>query len=56
VPEEIEEAIRKGIERGCLPCKTAWHIAEDFGIHKSKIGAICDALGIKIKPCQLGAF
>lgn len=56
VPSQIQEAIRKGLEDGRLPCKTAWKIAEAFSLRKMKIGAICDAMAIKIGPCQLGAF
>lgn len=56
VPSQIEEAIRKALKDGRLPCKSAWEIAEAFALHKMRMGTICDSLGIKISPCQLGAF
>lgn len=56
LPSSIQEAIRKELKDGRLPCKNAWEIAEIFSLHKMKIGAICDTMGIKIGPCQLGAF
>ncbi len=39
-----------------LSCFAVWHIAEDLEIGKMAVGNACEALGIKIKPCQLGAF
>jgi len=56
VPTWLEEAIRGGLVEHCLPCHRAWEIAEACGIHKMKVSAACDALKIKIRPCQLGAF
>ena len=56
VPPALEKAIRQALVNDRLPCKRAWEIAEALGIHKMKISAACNALGIKIRPCQLGAF
>jgi hypothetical protein len=53
---EIRRAIEGGLKDNRLPCRTVWDIAEQFGISKMKVSAVCDALDIKIKPCQLGAF
>lgn len=52
----LEKAIRRALVNDWLPCDIAWKIAETFRIHKMEVGAACDALGIKIRPCQLGAF
>jgi hypothetical protein len=52
----VVEAIRNGLVDGRLPCKTAWKIAADHDVRKMTVSAACEALGIKIKPCQLGAF
>ena len=54
--EQIVEAIRTKATEGRLPCAEAWQIADRFGVRKMVISAACEALGIKIKPCQLGAF
>ncbi len=56
VPQQIERAIQEGLENKRLPCRKAWDIANALQIHKIEVSAACDALGIKIGPCQLGAF
>lgn len=52
----LVEAIKAGLSAERLPCRTAWEIGDRFGVRKMTISAICEAEGIKIKPCQLGAF
>jgi len=56
VPPELEKAIRQGLQNGRLSCKAAWEISDDSGLHKMKVSGACNSLGIKIGPCQLGAF
>jgi len=56
VSPALEKAIRQALMNDRLPCKRAWEIAETLGIHKMNVSAACNALGIKIRPCQLGAF
>ena len=56
VPPELEKAILAGLVSERLPCKTAWDIAEELALRKMDVSAACDAMGVKIKPCQLGAF
>lgn len=51
-----ESAIRSKLVNDRLPCVAAWGIAEEFGISKMDVSSVCEALKIKIKPCQLGAF
>ena len=52
----LGDALRDGLVDDRLPCKTAWRIAAQFGVPKMTVSSACEALGIKIKPCQLGAF
>jgi hypothetical protein len=52
----LEDAIRGRLERGRLPCRAAWSLAESFKMPRLAVSAACEALGIKVKPCQLGAF
>ena len=52
----LKEAIREGLVEGRLPCEKAWDIASRLKVPKMKISGTCEAMGIKIKPCQLGAF
>jgi hypothetical protein len=58
MPQEpaLGDAIRDGLVDDRLPCQTAWRIAAQFGVPKMTVSSACDAMGIKIKPCQLGAF
>jgi hypothetical protein len=56
VPEEMEESIRSSLINGKLPCAAAWDIAPEMGIGKMAVSSACETLGVKIRPCQLGAF
>jgi len=56
VAPKLEKAIVASLVNDRLPCRSAWDIAKEFRIHKLKVSAACDAMKIKIRPCQLGAF
>jgi len=56
VAPELEAAIRSRLAGGRLPCAEAWRIADEFNLRKIDVSCAAEALGIKIKPCQLGAF
>ena len=53
---ELKKAVMDGLIGGKLPCRTAWNLAAQFNVSKIKVSNNCEAWGIKIKPCQLGAF
>ena len=53
---DLEQTIRDSLIDGRLPCHRAWEIASSYALSKMAVSAICEHLGIKIKPCQLGAF
>ena len=53
---ELEKAIRAALSDEKLACRDAWDIARQFQISKMAVSNACEALKIKIKPCQLGAF
>ncbi|PKN35372.1 MAG: hypothetical protein CVU61_03620 [Deltaproteobacteria bacterium HGW-Deltaproteobacteria-19] len=55
-PPDIERAIRAALRDGRLPCLDSWEIARRFDVPKMEVAAACEALKIKVKPCQLGAF
>ena len=57
-PEDpaLAAAIREAAAEGRLSCRTTWQIAARFGLRKMAVSGACEALGLKIKPCQLGAF
>jgi hypothetical protein len=52
----METAIREKLENGRLACRSAWEIAAALHVPKMAVSAACEAMQIKIKPCQLGAF
>ncbi len=56
VQADLDKAIRGALVNDRLPCVAAWGIAKAFGIPKMAVSSACEALKIKVKPCQLGAF
>jgi len=56
VRSDMEEAIRKALVDGCLPCRAAWTIATSLDLPRMDVSSACEALKIRIKPCQLGVF
>jgi hypothetical protein len=53
---ELKESITSALENERISCLAAWKIAGKLNISRLKVAAACEALNIKIKPCQLGAF
>ena len=56
VDPALEKALREAARDDRLPCDSAWHIADRLQLRKMTVSCACEALGFKIKPCQLGAF
>jgi len=56
VSPQLRKAILDDLVNGRLPCAKAWEIAERFRIPKMDVSSACEALNIKIRPCQLGSF
>lgn len=56
VPAGLRDAINAALAEGCLSCKDAWDIARKAETARMAISSACEAMGIRIKPCQLGAF
>lgn len=56
ISRDIKNAIDVALDQGRLPCKSAWDISLQFEVGKMEISGACEAMGIKIKNCQLGAF
>jgi len=56
IPEQMEEVINKADNDGCISCFECWNIAKDLKTEKLDVASACEKKGIKIKPCQLGAF
>jgi len=56
VPEDLKNSIADQLVQGRLSCRRAWDIASALKIGKMKVSGACEAMGIKITGCQLGAF
>lgn len=56
VVSSLKEEIQNSLISGCLSCADAWNIARKLNLPRMTVSAACEALQIKIKPCQLGAF
>ncbi|HIC86604.1 MAG TPA: hypothetical protein EYP06_09975 [Desulfobacterales bacterium] len=56
VPPSLKEAIQNKLVDGKITCNDTWAIAESMGLGKSEVASVCEAMGIKISQCQLGAF
>jgi hypothetical protein len=58
--EEVSEELRLLLESsshdGRVSCAACWALAEQLGLPRLAVAAACDRLGLKITPCQLGAF
>ena len=56
ISPELKENISAAQQDGKISCVVAWEIAKKLDIPRIKVCAACEALDIKVKPCQLGAF
>ncbi len=56
IPADVLEKIRAAAKDGRIACKDLWNIADAAQIPRPEAGNAADSLGIKIRPCQLGAF
>lgn len=52
----VLEAVGRAARDGKLTCTAARQLAKELGVPVRVVGAACDALGIKIKACELGCF
>lgn len=56
VPEEVLDIIKSTAVKGRISCLDLWKIADESGLMRPEVGNAADSLGLKITPCQLGAF
>lgn len=56
VGQEALDLIRSSAREKRLSCLKLWDIADSCGIMRAEAGNAADSLGLKITPCQLGAF
>lgn len=56
VSEELRDLLQRSAANGRISCLSCWDIARGLGLGRMDVSAACELLGIRIKPCQLGAF
>jgi hypothetical protein len=56
VSPDLKNALETGLVDGHISCERCWEIASQQGLKKIEVASACETLGLKIKPCQLGAF
>lgn len=56
VSDELRDLLQTAAADGQVSCASCWGIAGALGVEKMAVAAACERLGLKIKPCQLGAF
>ncbi len=56
VSVEMKTAIDTAAKNGAVTCTAAWQIADRLGVERKAVSSACDALRLKIRMCQLGAF
>ncbi len=55
-PEALQDLVHQSRIGDKISCAVCWEIAEKQGLKKMAVSAVCEFMGIKISPCQLGAF
>ena len=56
IPEALSVEVQAALIDGRLPCRVAWELGRRHGLAYRRIGDVLEALGIKVKLCQLGQF
>jgi hypothetical protein len=54
--DELRARVDAAAKDGRITCAACWRIAQDLGLQKMDVSAACEALGLKVKNCQIGAF
>jgi len=56
VSPQLRTKIEASLKDNTITCLRCWEIAVELSLKKIDVSAACEALGLKVKPCQLGAF
>ncbi len=56
VPPKIEAALRQRAHENHIACADVWEVAEQFAYPRLGMANIVEALGLQVRPCQLGCF
>lgn len=56
LPGELKTQILNSLDNGKLSCESAWEISRRMKIPKMEVSGACEAMAIRVKTCQIGAF
>ncbi len=56
IPHDMDKAIESIKDDGRVSCLECWDIARKLKSKKIDVSSACEKKGLRIKPCQLGAF
>jgi hypothetical protein len=56
VPEELAPLLDQASDNGRISCHDCWKIAKTLKLKRVEVSSACEAMELRIKPCQLGAF
>ena len=56
VSVEMKSALERAAVNGKVACAALWKIADQLSVKRRVVSGACEALGIKVRACQLGAF
>jgi len=56
VPDQVRQAVASAATDNRISCAKVWEIADTLHMGRLAMANACEAMGFKIKPCQLGAF
>ncbi len=56
VSSDLKNALDTKQKSKRISCEHCWEIASQQGLKKLAVASACEALSMKVKPCQLGAF
>lgn len=56
IPEELDTMLDKASADKRISCIDCWTIAKELKLKRIEVASACEAKGLRIRPCQLGAF
>ena len=56
IPEALAQRLDQASNGGRISCLDCWNIAKTLKLKRMEVASACEARGLRIKPCQLGAF
>lgn len=56
VPDDLRRRLLAAVADGKISCSAVWDIAAELSLDKMTVSGACEGLGLKVGPCQIGAF